>query len=151
MSESNSKFRSSAGFTIPEVIVAGFIMIIICVGTAQTFVYVTRVNRGNNLRMQALSILQKNVEYYRSLKFVPVGTSAQLNEGPHDLGVQTAADGMSFTVAATVTNLPIGTADAAATLKEITITAYPQVARSEGWLSDTSLNTRVTLQRVRGN
>ena len=135
---------SVAGFTIPEVIIAGVILIIICVGTAQTFIVATRYNRGNNLRMQALSVLQKNVEYYRALKFVPVGTSAQLNEGTHALGNQQSGDGQWFTVTATVVDL-------SATLKEITIEAYPQVAETEGWLTNASLNTRVTVQRVRGN
>jgi type II secretory pathway pseudopilin PulG len=151
MKKRNTNNSSAAGFTIPEVIIAGVILIIICVGTAQTFIVATRYNRGNNLRMQALSVLQKNVEYYRSLKFVPVGTSAQLNEGTHALGNQQSGDGQWFTVTATVVNLPAGTLDGAATLKEITIEAYPQVAETEGWLTNASLNTRVTVQRVRGN
>jgi hypothetical protein len=94
---------------------------------------------------------QKNVEFYRSLKFVPIGTDALLSEGPHPLGNQQSADGQLFTVSATVTNLPAGTADGLATLKEITITAYPQVEDYDGWLKNDNLNTRVTLQRVRGN
>lgn len=142
---------SSAGFTIPEVIIAGVILIIICVGTAQTFVVATRYNRANNLRMQALSVLQKNVEYYRSLKFVPVGTDTLLNEGTHALGNQQSKDLQWFTVTATVVNLPVGTAEGTATLKEITIEAYPQVADPESWLSNANLNTRVTVQRTRGN
>lgn len=51
------------GFTIPEVIVAGSIMIVLCVGTLSVFSYVVRINRGNALRMQALSVLQAKVEY----------------------------------------------------------------------------------------
>jgi type II secretory pathway pseudopilin PulG len=144
MRERNTNNSSAAGFTIPEVIIAGVILIIICVGTAQTFIVATRYNRGNNLRMQALSVLQKNVEYYRALKFVPVGTSAQLNAGTHALGNQQSGDGQWFTVTATVVDL-------SATYKEITLEAYPQVAETEGWLTNTSLNTRVTVQRVRGN
>jgi len=144
--------NSEAGFTIPEVIVAAVILIIICVGTLETFTFATRINRGNYLRMQALSVLQKNVEYYRSLKFVPVGSDAQMLEGTYNLGTQTSADGRAFTVTATVVNLPaVDTTDAACTLKQITITAYPTTQENEGWLSNTSLNTRVTFQRVRAN
>jgi type II secretory pathway component PulJ len=150
MKSVRTNIRSSYGFTIPEVLIAGMIMVIICVGTAQTFVFATRMNRGNNLRMQALSILQKNVEYYRSLKFVPVGSSAQMNQGSYNLGTQNSADGRAFAVTATVTNLN-GTGDADCTYKQITITAYPQLAETEGWLSNTNLNTVVTFQRVRGN
>src|SRR5215203_6733339 len=53
---------TALGFTIPEVIIAGTIMIVICVGTLTVFSYVVKINRGNNLRMQALSVLQAKVE-----------------------------------------------------------------------------------------
>jgi type II secretory pathway pseudopilin PulG len=138
------------GFTIPEVIIAGTIMIILCVGTLTAYSFAIQVNRGNNLRMQALSVLQEQVEMYRSIKFVPVGTNAFLNQtgSPHNLGVQTSADGRPFNVSAVVTNLPAGTADGVATFKQITITATPVTAET-GWLAN--LNTSVTLQRVRSN
>ena len=144
--------RIKNGFTIPEVIVAGTIMIILCVGTLTAFSFAIQINRGNNLRMQALSVLQEQVEFYRSIKFVPVGTNPLLNEAgsPHNLGVQTSADGRAFNVSAVVTNIPAGTADSAATLKQITITATPVVVET-GWLSNSNLNTQVTLQRVRSN
>ena len=144
--------NSAAGFTIPEVIIAGVIMVIICVGTLQTFTVAVNYNAGNNLRMQTLSILQRKIELYRSYKFVPVGTDPLLNEGFHPLGTDTSADGRSFTISATVENLPTPgvTTDAACTLKRITIEAYP-TNPATGWLSNASLNTRVTLQRVRGN
>ena len=58
-------------------------MIVLCVGTLTVFSYAVRINRGNNLRTQALSVLQLEVEYYRSLKFVPVGTDAALNHGTY--------------------------------------------------------------------
>jgi len=142
--------NTEAGFTIPEVIIAGVIMVIICVGTLQTFTLAIRYNAGNNLRMQALSVLQRKIELYRSYKFVPVGTNALLNEGTHNLGTENSADNQVFAVTATVVNLPAGTTDAACTFKQITIEAYPANPET-GWLSNASLNTRVTLQRVRGN
>jgi type II secretory pathway pseudopilin PulG len=146
------KRRHNEGFTIPEVIVAGTIMIILCVGTLTAFSFAIQINRGNNLRMQALSVLQEQVERYRSIKFVPVGSDNLLRTdiGPHNLGVQNSADGRAFNVSAVVVNLPAGTADNAATLKQITITATPVVVES-GWLSNANLNTQVTLQRVRSN
>jgi type II secretory pathway pseudopilin PulG len=140
------------GFTIPEVIVAGILMMILCVGTLTAFSTAIQINRGNNLRMQALSVLQEQVEFYRSIKFVPVGTNPLLLQtgSPHNLGVQNSADGRAFNVSATVTNLPAGTTDANATFKQITITATPVVVEA-GWLSNSNLNTTVTLQRVRSN
>src|SRR5436190_8400918 len=106
--------KKSNGFTIPEVIIAGTIMIILCVGTLSVFSYVVKINRGNNLRMQALTVLQAKVEYYRSLKFVPgLQTSADLPNhrvgdllvGPHTLSSITSPDGRVFTITATVTNV----------------------------------------------
>lgn len=149
MSGFNSKQN---GFTIPEVIVAGILMVILCVGTLSAFDFAIRINRGNNLRMQSLSVLQEQVERYRSIKFVPVGTDPLLLQtgSPHNLGVQTSADGRTFNVFATVQNLPAGTTDANATFKQITLTATP-VDVEAGWLSNASLNTQVALQRVRSN
>ena len=144
------KDQRSAGFTIPEVIVAGSIMIVLCVGTLTVFSYVVKINRGNNLRMQALTVLQLEVEFYRSLKFVPVGTDARLNQGTYtNVRQHTTPDGRVFNVTVVITNQPAGTADSACTFKEIVITATPVVAEREAWLQN--LHTDVTVQRVRSN
>ncbi|MBA3352180.1 MAG: type II secretion system protein, partial [Blastocatellia bacterium] len=58
----------AGGFTLIEVILAGGIMIILCVGTLTVFSHAVRINSGNNLRAQAQSVLQEEVEYYRSLR-----------------------------------------------------------------------------------
>jgi type II secretory pathway pseudopilin PulG len=138
------------GFTIPEVIVAGSIMVVLCVGTLSVFSYAVKINRGNNLRMQALSVLQQEVEFYRSLKFIPVGTDAQLNQGTYtNVRQHTTPDGRVFNVTVVVTNLPSGTSDANSTFKEIAISATPVVAETQGWLQN--LGTNVTIQRVRAN
>ena len=68
---SKKGFVQLHGFTLVEVIVAASIMIILCVGILTVFSYVVKVNRGENLRAQALSVMQAEVEYYRGLKFVP--------------------------------------------------------------------------------
>lgn len=152
-----SLVESQKGFTIPEVIVAGTIMIILAVGTLTVFTTAVRYNRGNNLRMQALAVLQAEVEYYRSLKFVPgLETTADLDrhrsleirEGAHSRPPRTSADGRIFNITVVVENLPAGN-EATNTYKQITITATPQVAENEGWLQN--LRTFVTLQRVRSN
>jgi type II secretory pathway pseudopilin PulG len=152
---------SEAGFTIPEVIVAGTLMIILCVGTLSVFSYVVKINRGNNLRMQALSVLQAKVEYYRALKFVPgLETTAdlpnhRLNDlyaGSHTLSPITTPDGRVFNITATVTNSAPASGpndEAHCQFKTITITATPQVTERETWLQN--LGTNVTIQRVRSN
>jgi len=150
---------TSSGFTIPEVIVAGTIMIILCVGTLSVFSYVVKINRGNNLRTQALSVLQTEVEYYRSLKFVPGLESTadlpnhrdlNLYAGTHTLGSITTPDHREFDVTATVVNsLPAGADEAHCQFKTITITAIPHVPETQAWLRN--LGTNVTVQRVRSN
>lgn len=149
------------GFTIPEVIVAGSLMIILCVGTLSVFAYVVKINRGNNLRMQALSVLQANVEYYRSLKFVPgLETTADLPNhrdpdlyaGSHTLKQITTPDGRTFNITSTITNNSFSSGqndEAHCVFKTITITAIPVVAERDAWLQN--LHTDVTIQRVRAN
>ncbi|MGI8545228.1 MAG: type IV pilus modification PilV family protein [Aridibacter sp.] len=137
------------GFTLVEVIIAGIIMIILSIGLLTVFSYTVKINRGENLRTQALSVLQLEVENYRSLKFVPVGSSTQLNSGNYpNLKTSTSADGRVFNISVTIVNLPSGTTDANTTYKEIKITAVPQIAET-GWLAN--LKTDVTVQRVRAN
>ena len=153
------KISDERAFTIPEVIVASFILIIICVGTAQTFVFATRINRGNNLRMQALAVLQREVEQFRSFKFTPLSPDARLNGGDYPAyktggNAPVSADGRAFNISVTIDNEPFGDGvlnnnEGATTFKQITIRAIPQVAENEGWLQN--LGTEVTIQRVRSN
>lgn len=146
-------------FTIPEVLVAAVILIIICIGTAQTFVFAIRINRGNNLRMQALSVLQAEVEEFRSFKFTPISPDARLAGGAYPsykVGINgpQAADGRRFDISVTIDNEPFGdgvlnNSESTTTFKQITIRAIPQVAEREAWLQN--LGTEVTIQRVRSN
>ncbi len=149
----NDEAKSFNGFTLVEVVVAASIMIILCVGLLTVFSYVTKINRGENLRMQALSVLQKDIEFYRSLKFVPVGSSPQLNAGTYtNVRQRTSDDGRIFNVSVTITNKyfkpPTSISEADCTFKEIKIIATPVVAET-GWLAN--LRTDVTIQRVRSN
>ena len=153
----SAKSRNYRGFTLVEVIVAGSIMIILCVGILSVFSYVVRVNRGEHYRMQALSVLQHQVEYYRSLKFVPSGTPAELNAGTYNnVRTITSPNGRVFNISVVVDNDPYTAglqtvpSDANCTFKEITITATPQVAEMVGAWNATPAMT-ITIQRVRYN
>src|SRR5688572_30581381 len=157
------------GFTLVEVIVAGIVMVVLCVGLLTVFSYVTNINRGNNIRAQALAALQQEIEFYRTLRFVPgLRTAVDLPNHRHanlyDSTGQpsgswmrpqvTSASGMVFDVTVTVTNLGyapgLAASEEACTFKEIVIKAVPAVTQ-EGWLSDDSLKTTITMQRVRTN
>lgn len=156
-----SPYAGCSGFTLVEVIVAGILMVLLCVGLLTSFSYVTKINRGNNIRAQALSVLQQEIEYYRSLKFVPgLRTAADLpnhrsadlygSNTPINRPPVTSDSGMVFNVTVEVTNIPTGIAEHLCTYKEIKITAVPAVTQ-QGWLSDANLKTNITMQRVRAN
>ena len=150
---------TALGFTIPEVIIAGTIMIVLCVGTMSVFSYVVKINRGNHLRMQALAVLQREVEEFRSFKFVPVGSDIRLNGANYPnyktgLSAPASSDGRKFNITVTIDNSPFGDGvlnnpEASCTFKQITIRAVPQVAENEVWLQN--LHTEVTILRVRSN
>jgi type II secretory pathway pseudopilin PulG len=133
-------------------------MIILCVGILSVFTYVVRINRGENFRMQTLSVLQQEVEYYRSLKFVPNNSPNELNGGTYNnVRTRTSADGRVFNITVTIDNDPYAAGiqvnaqvpDTACTFKEITITATPVVAESVGSWAGTQQT--ISIQRVRYN
>jgi type II secretory pathway pseudopilin PulG len=145
-----------AGFTIPEVIVAGTILIILSVGVLTVFLQSIKLNRGNDVRMQALTVLQKQVELYRALKYQPVAPDPLLNGHIEQLTATgtPSANGTLFDVRVTIDNNPylngIQTSsdvpEVNCKFKEITIRVTPHDAQ-EGWLQN--LSTTVTFRRVR--
>ncbi len=146
--------ESEAGFTLVEVILAGSLMIVMAVGILSVFSYVVKINRGNNLRAQALTVLQQDVEYYRSLKFIPVASDTAMNGGTYtNVRTRNSADGRAFYISVTIDN-DLATAgiqntnESTCKFKEIKITAVPVIAET-GWLAN--LKTDVTIQRVRSN
>jgi len=138
-----------SGFTLVEVIIASVILAIVVVGTFAVYTHAIKVNRGNNLRAQALTVLQAEAEFYRGLRFVPVGSSTLLNGGTYNnVRTRTSADGRVFDISVEITNLPAGVTEADCRFKQIKISAAPQIVET-GWLAN--LGTTVTVQRVRSN
>lgn len=147
----------ASGFTLIEVILAGSIMIILCVGILTVFSYTIKLNRGENFRMQALSVLQQEVELYRAAPFVPGTTDPMLIAAtkPSTRANVLSADGTRFNVTTewidndVTTPYPtVETSETNCKFKEIKISAVlanPQT----GWLAN--LKTEVTIQRVRSN
>lgn len=144
----------TSGFSLIEVIIATVVMVILCVGTLTVFTHAVRINRGNNLRAQAQTVLQREAEYYRSLKFLPIGSSPDLNGGTYNnVRTRTTPDGRAFYVTVVIDNNPYAAgvqtgSEATCKFKEIKITVVPVIAET-GWLAD--LKTNLVLQRVRTN
>jgi len=153
-SEAKFSFKSVIGFTVVEVIIAMSIMIILCVGTLSVFSFVVKLNQGNNLRSQALTVLQAEAELYRSYKFVPsAGLSAiEIQAGTKAQKTATSKDGTQFYIDVTIENKSFvpstSNLEADCVFKEIRVVATP-VNPKPGWLAD--LKTNLTIQRVRSN
>lgn len=159
--KTRTKCLADRGFTLVEVIVAGGVMIILCVGILSVFSYVVKINRGENFRMQSLSVLQQEVEYYRSLKFVPNNSPNELNGGTYNnVRTRTSADqpvARVFNISVVIDNDPYTAGiqvnaqvpDATCTFKEITITATPAIPEPVG--SWTAVPQTISIQRVRYN
>jgi len=109
--------------------------------------------------MQALTVLQKQVEFYRALKYQPVAPDPQLNGRTRTVTATSvpSANGTLFDVAVTIDNDPYAAgiqtatstpavAEANCKFKEITIEVSPHDAQ-EGWLQN--LRTTVSFRRVR--
>jgi type II secretory pathway pseudopilin PulG len=154
----------AGGFTIIEVILAGSIMIILCVGTLTVYAFAVKINMGNSIRTQAQSVLQKEIEAYRSAKFVPNFTDQILlaANNPQTSTVDSLAGdprNVKFDVTVNIDNDPytagVQTSETNGggspyLFKEITISVVPHDAGlRQGWLSN--LDATVTFQRVRAN
>jgi type II secretory pathway pseudopilin PulG len=146
------------GFTLPEVIIAGVIMIILGVGLLSAYTFVIKLNHISNVRAQALTVLQREVEQFRSFRFVPGTTDARLNAGdyPNYKIGELSVDGFSFNISVKVDNDPFDDPadpltdipDIDCKFKQIKIVAVLQNAPAD-WSSN--LSTEVEIQRVRSN
>lgn len=150
--------RGECGFSLIEVIIALVILMIAVMGIFAAFTYATVYNSGNSRRSQALSVLQREVELLRSIKFSPLVAPAVINPRlaggvklPNEV---TAADGSRYLMEVTVDddpfipNTPNPQIDAAKTIKEITLTVTP--AGSNGtWIA--ANRAQVIFRRVRSN
>lgn len=150
-SPENSENRrpNEAGFSLIEVTAAMTIFLVAMLGVFVTFTYAVSYNAGNNSRIQALSVLQQEVERIRSKKFIPT-TDAELKGGKTTKDVE-SADGNKYKVEIVIDDDPFtpGTQiDSTKTIKEIKVTVT-LASPTPGW--QTSVPATVVLRRVRGN
>lgn len=153
------------GFSLIEVIIALVILMVAILGIFAVFAYSTTFNTGNNMRSQALSVLQKEVEMIRSAKFTPTITDNYTPTTPDDgrrditggtksARTVTAIDGTKYTIQTIVDNDPFtsgiqnDTNVPYPTLKEITVTITPQ-ASNGNWV--VAYPTKAVFRRVRAN
>ena len=138
------------GFSIVEVIIAALIVSVLCVGVLTVFSQVVNINRGNATRLQALQILDTEIDSYKSMSFAVGSVDQRLLAGPPVSRVVTSADGMQFDVSVEISDLPNQTLGqipppANVTLKRITISVSPVNGGSE-W---SSKPVSMTFLRVR--
>lgn len=155
--------RDEKGFSLVEVTIAMVILLVALLGVFVTFTYAVNYNAGNNSRAQALSVLQREVELYRSAKFTPEVMDNYTPNGANDdrrditggtkaVRIVTSADESRFRVAVLVDDNPntptVIDTDSTKTIKEITVTVTLD-RPTPGW--QTSLPATVVLRRVRAN
>jgi prepilin-type N-terminal cleavage/methylation domain-containing protein len=156
--------KSERGFTLIEVSMALMILLVALLGIFATITYAVNYNAGNNSRAQALSVLQREIELYRSAKFTPEITDnytpssstddkRDLTGGTKTTRIITAADGGRYKVDIKVDNDIAtsgiqATGESTTTLKEISITVALDNP-TPGWQS--SVPTTVVLRRTRAN
>lgn len=153
---SSVKSKGESGFSLIEVIIALVILMIAVMGVFAAFTYSTVYNSGNSRRSQALSVLQEEVEFLRSLKFnpLPAVINTRLAGGVKAQRTRTAADGATYLVDVTVDddpftpNTPDPQINNASTIKEITLVVTP-LGSDNTWV--TANRTRVIFRRVRSN
>lgn len=147
-----TKNKNQSGFSLIEVVTAMLITIVLMLGTLTVFTFAVQYNRGNNLRSQALTVLQQEAETYRSKKFIP-SSYADLTAGTYSNQDRTSVDGTVFSVTTTIDNDPVTAGiqtsnESTCTLKEIKITVTPKYGEAE-W--EKAIAATLTIQRVRGN
>jgi Tfp pilus assembly protein PilV len=125
------------GFSVIEVIIAALIVSILCIGVLTVFSQVVNMNRGNATRLQALQILDAEVDSYRSMSFAAGAIDSRLIAGTATPRVVSSADGTEYSVSVEVVDLANQTAGqvpaaASVTLKRITI-SVSRVSASSEW------------------
>lgn len=139
------------GFTLVEVVIAMLIMLIALLAVSMTFIYSINFNAGNTSRSQALSVLQREVENLRSVKFTPTILDSEIAGGVQVAKIVTAANGNQFVVQTVVDDDPFVAGvqvDRSKTLKEIAVTVNLD-SPTPGW--QTSVPATIILRRVRAN
>jgi type II secretory pathway pseudopilin PulG len=144
---------SEGGFSVIEVVIALVILMVTVMGVFAAFTYATVYNSGNNKRSQALSVMQREVELLRSLKFnpVPAPMDPSLAGGVKATRSVTAADGAAYSVDVTVDDDPFTAGiqtDATKQIKEITLTVTP-IRGTDTWVRANPIT--VVFRRVCSN
>jgi type II secretory pathway pseudopilin PulG len=142
---------SENGFSLVEAIIALMILTVALISVVLLFTYATQRNTGNNLKSQALAVLQQEVEQLRAAKFTPQVTDAVLTGGTKAARIVTSADGSPFQVLVTVDDDPTTNGvqiNTASTLKEVTLNVSTQNA-AEAWVR--AVPTTIVFRRVRSN
>lgn len=142
------------GFSLVELIIALLVFLIVLLGVFVTFVYAVNYNAGNNARSQGLTVLQKQVELFRSGKFTPTVTDSSdpdLTGGIKAWKSTESEDGNKFKYQVIVDDDPFTNGvqiNNATTMKEISVTVTLE-SPTPGW--QTAVPTTVVLRRVRAN
>lgn len=150
MNKKSKKINGQRGFSLIEVLIALTILLIALLGVFYTFTYAVNYNFGNSLRIQAIEIIQKELETLQCAKFSANGIDQSLLGGEKTPKLVTTADGNNFLVQIIIDDDPFVNGiqiDNSKTLKEITITIKGE-SSSASW--QTAVPSQIIFRRVRG-
>ncbi|MCA1589019.1 MAG: prepilin-type N-terminal cleavage/methylation domain-containing protein [Acidobacteria bacterium] len=157
--------RSTAGFSLIEVVIALVILMIALLGVFSVFTYAIVHNAGNKSRAQAVQVMQGAVERLRAARFNNAETDPILLGGVKPTETVTTPDGFSYSVNITVDNEPAvgGLQDETytclspqgdaidCTLKEIDVVVTPDALSGLNNDWRVAVPARIIMRRVRGN
>lgn len=147
-----SRRKDEDGFSLIETVIAMVVLSIALLGVVSVFAYSIKFNTGNNVRSQALAVLQQKAEQIRAAKFTPLVTDPTLIGGVKPVETLTAADNATYRVEVTVDDDPFTDGlqvDSSKTIKEITIVVRLQQNIRDNWVF--SIPTSIVIRRVKGN
>jgi Tfp pilus assembly protein PilV len=140
------------GFSLIEVVIALLILMVVVMGIFAAFTHATVYNSGNNRRSEALSVLQREVENLRSLKFNPLPAVVHADlAGGVKATKNVPTNNVNYAVDVTIDDDPFTAGvqvDPARTMKEITVTVVP-TGGTNTWVA--AVPIRVVFRRVCSN
>jgi prepilin-type N-terminal cleavage/methylation domain-containing protein len=134
---------NNKGFTLVETAIAMLVMLVVGLGASSLFLYSVRYNIGGTMRSTAMAVAQQRLEVLREADYsdarlnfgTPTPDTATLTGTTTTITAGTAlpaapAGSTYYQIQTQVVAFPIGTAEAVATQKQITIRVVPVNGRS---------------------
>lgn len=82
----NDKYKKDGGYSFIEVLISVVILSMIVLASSTAFIYATKKTRNNQIKLTAMNLANKSIEYIRSLTFTDIGTKFKTPSGAYVYG-----------------------------------------------------------------